>query len=366
MKIIRGLIQIGMVAGLVATACGKKEEKKEDQKPESVADLKISSALGLQLPSSLVKATGGSTTSLNLSSNLIGKKSSEACMTMEQTKRVIERLSEVGSMFCHLEAESAKMKFGTKYQVNVKSTQGSQVLKIWVDNSDSANLKVYQCRGSTLSQVINISGYAGAGKAKGSVNSVHNENGHSGGSNLDFDMTQDGIKLLKASMKDTNSEQNGGTFRNFVDMMLLDSGVSVIKMSAVGVMGSTNEFSDQGVTMFNGTIGQAFIKGSGKYNGQNYNWNSRSTFGADGITVDNATAPDAVKVAAASLPDKLPDTFSPTAPSGWDCSGTTETIEVDMTTSTGTGAAHQACEQNRDRSAFTGCHGSDFERGTQE
>ena len=365
MKIIRGLIQIGMVAGLVATACGKKEEKKEDQKPESVADLKISSALGLQLPSSLVKATGGRPTSLNLSSNLVGKKSSEACMTMEQTKRVIERINEVGGMFCHLEAESAKMKFGNKYLVNVKSPQGPQVLKIWVDNSDSANLKVYQCRGSTLSQVINISGYAGAGKAKGSVISTHDENGHSGGSNLDFDMTQDGVKLLKASMKDTSSGENEGTFRNYVDMMLVDSGVSVIKMSAVGDMGA-NLFSDQGVAIFNGTIGQAFIKGSGKYNTKDYTWNSRSTFGSDGITVDNSAAPDAVKVAVSSLPDKLPDTFSPTAPSGWDCSGTTETIEVDMTTSTGTGAAHQACEQNRDRSAFTGCHGDDFDQGTRE
>jgi hypothetical protein len=268
-------------------------------------------------------------------------------------------------MFCHLEAESAKLKFGTKYQVNVKDPRGNQTLKIWVDNSDASNLKVYQCKDSTLTQVITISGYAGAGKAKGSVLSLYNDSGHTGGSSLDFDMTQDGVKTIKASMKHAEGSNN---FRNYADLSLVDSGVSVIKMSAVGSMtegSTTNTFGDQGVTMFNGTIGQAFLKGSGSYNGQSYNWNTRATFGADGITVANSSAPDAVKVAVSALPEKLADSFSPTAPTGWDCSGTTETVEVDMTTSAGTGAAHQACEQNRDRSEFQ-CWGSDFEAGTPE
>ncbi len=379
--IIASLFVAGLTSAAILSGCGKKKEKSTSETPDSIADLSLSSALALDLPSTLVKASGGTTTSSltldqkfdqKFDEKLVGKKSSEACRTMENTSRVLERLQEIGSMFCHLEAESANMKFGTKYTVNVSGgdqKNGSQSMAIWVDNSDAANLKVYMCKGGTLAQTISIAGFAGQGKAKGTVQSIHSGSEgattHTGGASIEFDFTQSGYRVVKSSMKDTSTGGSyAGSFRNYAELTLADSGVSTIRMSSEGTRGS-DTMSDQGAMFFNGTIGQALFKGVGTNGVHTYNYTSRSTFGSDGVTVDNATAPEAIKVPLAALPDKLPSSFSPEAPAGWDCSGTTETVTIDLTATTGTGPAHQACNK-RDRHSFTECFGTDFEHGTQE
>jgi len=371
---LKSSIIIGLTSVAVMAACGKKkDEKSGSETPESISDLRLSSALALELPSSLVTAAGGSTSSsFSLDGKLLGKKSSEACRTMENTNMVLERLQEIGGMFCHLEAESANMKFGTKYNVNVSGEEqkgGSQAMAIWVDNSDAANLKVYMCKGGALAQTISISGFAGEGKAKGSVQSLYSgsegSTSHSGGASIEFDFTQSGYRIVKSSMKDTATGGSyAGSFRNYAELTLADSGVSVVKMSSEGTRGS-DTMGDQGVMMFNGTIGQALFKGAGTNGAQSYNYTSRSTFGSDGVTVDGATAPEAIKVAASALPDKLPSTFVPTAPSGWDCSGATETVTIDMASTTGTGPAHAACNK-RNRHSFSQCFGDGFEHGSNE
>ena len=371
---VKASIIVGLTSVVVIAACGKKkDDKSSTETAESIADLSLSSALALDLPSSIVTAAGGSTTSsLALDSKLLGKKSSEACRTMENTNMVLERLQDVGNMFCHLEAESANMKFGTKYNVNVageSNIAGTQAMAIWVDNSNAANLKLYMCKGGTLSQTISISGFAGQGKAKGSVQSVHaNSEGsttHTGGASIEFDFTQTGYRIVSSSMTDTSTGGDyAGSFRNYAELALADSGVSVIKMSSQGTRGS-DSMGDQGVVMFNGTLGQSLFKGAGTNGSHTYNYTSRSTFGSDGVTVDGSTAPEAIKVALSALPDKLASTFSPQAPSGWDCSGTTETINIDMTSTTGTGAAHAACNK-RNRHRFSQCFGDGFEHGTPE
>ena len=371
---VKASIIVGLTSVVVIAACGKKkEDKSSTETAESIADLSLSSALALDLPSAIVTAAGGSTTSsLALDSKLLGKKSSEACRTMQNTNNVLERLQEIGGMFCHLEAESANMKFGTKYNVNVsggRDKAGTQAMALWVDNSDAANLKVYMCKGGSLQQTIAISGFAGDGKAKGTVQTVHaNSEGsttHTGGASIEFDFTQTGYRIVKSSMTDTATGGDyAGSFRNYAELALADSGVSVIKMSSVGTRGS-DTMSDQGVMMMNDTIGQALFKGAGSNEGNTYNYTSRATFGKNGVTVDNATAPEAIKVALSSLPEMLASTFSPQAPAGWDCSGTTETINIDMAATTGTGPAHMACEK-RNRHRFTQCFGSDFEHGTME
>ncbi|NBQ54322.1 MAG: hypothetical protein EBU49_12190 [Proteobacteria bacterium] len=322
----------------------------------------------------MAAASGGTAASLALADgsagmNLVGKKSSEACRTMSNTNMVLENLQDIGRMFCHLEVESARMKFGTKYEIAMTGSPGlaGQGMAIWVDNSNAAEMKVYMCKNGTLQQNITISGYAGSGKAKGSMTSTHTDDNGSGGINLDFDLTQDGYKIVKASMKHTNTGSESGTFRNYSDISLADSGVSTVKMSTVGTRGS-DTFSDQSSVLFNGTMGQALFKGVGsQVQGgvtHTYNWTSRSTFGADGITVAKSAATADIVVDAAGLPEKLAESFAPTAPAGWDCSGTTETISIDMTDAA-TKAAHDACNSHRNRS-FNACWGSDFEQGEQE
>lgn len=356
-----------MTVGLVAS-CGKKKGKEETATAGSMADLGLSSALMLEIPDTMAAAAGGST-----ALNLTGKKSSEACRTMENTNRVMDNLKEIGGMFCHLEAESAKMKFGTKY--NVSMTGGGPQLNgesmaIWVDNSNAAELKVYMCQGGSLKQQIIVSGFGGEGKAKGSLNSKHSgsesQSGStfSGGINLDFDFTQAGYKIVNAKMAHSQTGgSHAGSFRNASEISLADAGVSVVKMSSSGNRG-TDTMSDQGAVMFNGTMGQALFTGNGTYEGNGYDWTQRSTFGSDGITVANSTATADIKIDKATLPAKLDASFSPTDPSGWDCSGATETITIDMT-DTSTKAAHDACETDHSKS-FTQCWGPEFDQGERE
>jgi len=359
-----------VIIGLL-TSCGNSSDEDGTATASSVSDLGLSGALQITIPDNLAAASGGTAASLALAGgsnhlNLVGKKSSEACRTMENTNRVLENMQELGGMFCHLELESAKMKFGTKYEISMPGGPGltaSPAMAIWVDNSNAAELKVYMCQNGTLKQNITISGYTGSGKAKGSMSSAFTGENGSGGINLDFDLTQEGYKIVKASMKHTKTGSNAGTFRNYSDISLADSGVSTVKMSSVGTRGS-DTFSDQASVLFNGTMGQALFTGNGTQSSNVYNWTTRSTFGSNGITVASTSATADITVAAASLPAKLAESFAPTAPAGWDCSGTTETVSIDMTDAA-TRAAHLACGSNRNRS-FNACWGSDFEQGQRE
>ena len=378
------ILGVSILTGGLTMSCSTSSDESSTASASSVADLGLSGALSITIPDTLAAASGGTAASLALAGgstgmNLVGKKSSEACRTMSNTNMVLENMQEVGRMFCHLEVESAKMKFGTKYEIAMTGDPGlaGQGMAIWVDNSNAAEMKVYRCQNGTLQQNITISGYTGSGKAKGSMSSTHSDDHGSGGINLDFDLTQDGYQIVKASMKHTNSNgSESGTFRNYSDISLADSGVSTVKMSTVGTRGS-DTFSDQASVLSNGTkMGQAMFSGAGTQSGNTYNWTSRSTFGLEGcndlptpsatcgITVPKASATADIVVDAATLPAKLAESFAPTAPAGWDCTGTTETVSIDMTEAA-TKAAHDACNSNRNRS-FNACWGSDFEQGEQE
>ena len=365
------ILGVSILTGGLTMSCSTSSDESSTASASSVADLGLSGALNITIPDTMAAASGGTAASLALAGgstgmNLVGKKSSEACRTMETTNGVLKKMQEIGRMFCHLEVESAKMKFGTKYEIAMTGDPGlaGQGMAIWVDNSNAAEMKVYRCQNGTLKQNITISGYTGSGKAKGSMSSTHSDDHGSGGINLDFDLTQDGYKIVKASMKHTNSNgSESGTFRNYSDISLADSGVSTVKMSTVGTRGS-DTFSDQASVLFNGTMGQAMFSGAGTQSGNTYDWTSRSTFGANGITVPKASATADIVVDAASLPEKLAESFAPNAPAGWDCSGTTETVSVDMTEAT-TKAAHDACNSDHNRS-FNACWGPDFEQGEHE
>ena len=358
-----------LTIGLLSS-CGGSDDSDGAATASSVADLQLSGALNLASPDGMAAASGGTAATLALSGeslNLVGKKSSEACRTMENTNQVLSFLQQAGSMFCHMEAESANLKFGTKYNISMAASPSgaAESLALWVDNSVADQLKVYMCQGGVLTQNINISGYSGSGKVKGSMLSQHSDTNGSGGINLEFDLTQAGLKIITAKMKHTNTGSNAGTYRNFSDIKLADSGVSTVKLSSVGTRGS-DTFSDQASVLFNGTMGQALFTGNGTRSSNVYNWTSRSTFGSDGITVASTSASANIVVASTSLPEKLPTDFAPTAPSGWDCTGATETLTAGMS-SGATAAAHAACNTNgRNNRSFSGCWGTDFEQGMRE
>lgn len=360
---------LGVLIASASAGCSKKDDAETTTATaSSVAELKLSSTLKLDIPDTLETAAGGSSsTSLALTA---GKKSSEACRVMEDTSRVLSNLKSIGSLFCHLEIESDKMKFGTKYNVQIvgDSKLTNESMSIWVDNADPAKLNVYTCEGGKLKEQFTISGFGGEGKIKGSLAQSYSDSEggavRTGSMNLEFDFTTQGVKLVKSSS--VHSEEGGsfaGSFRSVSDISLLDSGVSTIKMSSSGTRGEQT-MGDQGALMFNGTMGQALFTGSGTYAGNTYNFTSRSTFDKDGLALPKADATADIVIDKASLPAKLAADFVPAKPAGWDCSGATETVVVDMTEASKK-AAHDACNEDHGKS-FSQCWGEGFAFGDQE
>ncbi len=371
MRNTSGKIMMGLVTVTLAASCGKKkEETAAAPAPSSVADLALSSALKIDIPDELETAAGGSSGgSLALTA---GKKSSEACRVMETTRQVFDNLESIGNMFCHLEVEADQMKFGIKYNIKIEGDteleSGSESMNIWVDNSDPASLKVYMCEDGKLNETFTVSGFSGEGKVKGSLASQHNGSyqgsTYSGGINMEFDFTTQGVKIVSAKMKHSSSGgQFDGTFRSTADIKIIDDGLSSIKMSNAGTRG-TDTMSDQGAVLFNGTMGQALFGGTGTYQNQSYDYFSRSTFDKEGISVASSTATADVVIAKDTLPEKLTDAFAPAAPAGWDCTGATESIVIDMTVPAKK-AAHDACSNDGGKD-FASCWGEGFEQGERD
>ncbi len=346
--------------GIVAISCGKSSDSSTSSgvTASNIADLKLSSSLNVTLPDTFAKAAG-QTASLRLASTMLGKKSSEACRTIQNVAQMFDTLGSISGMFCHLEAESAQFKFGTKYKVVMQMGAQSEEMPLWIDNSTAGQLTMYTCAGTTIREkiVLNSSNSNGA---RGSILFKGSEGSNSFASALDFDFTTEGVKILKGQnlfSDGTNSfaQDNALEFR--------DSGVSVMSTASKGQIDASNTFQDRGYVKHNGTTGQALFKGQGTQAAfGNYNFSMRSTFDKDGITVDNSTAGTDITVAATELPAFLAEGFAISDATGWDCS-TDETITIDMANGP-TAAAHAACE--REHTGFDSCWGDDFEQGDHE
>lgn len=363
-----------VASGVALNACGKKDKKDDSTTASSLAELKLSSALNVKIPAGMKNAGGVAASSLSLEQgNLAGKKSSEACRAMDAMTEIFTNLAQASSTLCHMEVEADRMKFGTKYEVHVTGVTGlegasAQILQLWVDNTDPANLKVYTCNNGVLSEKFEITGFSGSGKAKGTLSQKYegSDGGYnfSSGINLDFDMTQDGISLIKASMKGDMSGAMSGSFRRFADIKVADQGVSSLLVSAEGSNGPQS-FSDQVAMNFDGTVGQSLYSGTYNDGTQSYPaFTSRSTFDANGAVIDASQASAAVVVDKTKLPAKLASDFAPAAPSGWDCKGTSETIEVNLAADPAKKIQHDKCEVEWPKGG--NCWGDDFDFGTPE
>ena len=346
-------------SGFLAISCGKKNDKNESTdgvQATSVAELKLSSALDLTLPATLAKASG-QTSSLALSTNLVGKKSSEACRTIQQVTQMFDTLGSISGMMCHLEAETAQIKFGTKYKIILTENGETNEMPLWIDNSVSGQLTMYTCQAGAVREKISISSSNGTG-AKGSILFSGSDGAQNYASSLEFDFTSSSAKILKGQ----NTYINGAdAFSNDNVLEFRDPGVSLMTTANKGSSNGMT-FQDRGAVKHNGTLGQALFKGQGTGSGQTYDFSSRATFDADGMSVANTTATSDIKIEATELPSFLADGFKIGAPSGWDCQ-TTETITVDIDNGA-TGAAHKACNRNHDMNF--NCWGTDFEQGENE
>ena len=347
---------VALILGGMVSSCNKKKSDPEASgvAATSVADLKLSSSLNLTLPASLASAAGQSSSLALDDFNLTGKRSSEACRTVQQVKQLMDNLSSISGTMCHLEAESAQFVFGQKYDITL--TQGGQTdkMQLWADNSVGGQLTVYVCHAGSLQEKIIVNSSNAIG-ASGSVRHMGGEGGSNWSSNINFDFTSSGVKIV--SGQNTFSDDSN-KFATDSSLTFRDSGVSTMTMSNKGSSADFGSFADRGAVRHNGTMGQAMFKGTGSHNSQTYDFSSRSTFDKDGYAVSNASATSDITVPATELPAFLADTFSIEAPSGWDCSGG-KAITVNADT-----AAHQACQHSHDMNFD--CFGAEFAQGDSE
>lgn len=353
------VVSLLAAAGIVAGSCGKSEDSKtEGVTATNVADLKLSSAFNIELPTAIAKAAGQSSYA-NRSARLVGKKSSEACRTVQNVAMMFETLGSIGGMMCHLEAESANISFGKKYKIVMQMGAESQEMPLWIDNSVGGQLTMYTCAEGKVREKILLTGSSSSG-AKGTIHFKGSESGNSYANLLNFDLTTAGVKLINGQNlfsdgSNTYAQDNSLEFR--------DSGVSIMKSASKGTMDGGSTFQDRGFVKHNGTMGQALFKGDGTQQPFGaYSFSSRSTFDGEGIAVANSTATSDIRVNASDLPSFLADDFSISDATGWDCT-TEETVTIDMASGP-TAAAHAACE--RDHNLNFDCWGADFEQGENE
>jgi len=353
------------------TSCGKdKKTITANNKPVPLSELtvesmKISKSLGFKLPTAL-KKLGKSAAALNLSSEANGKKSTEACRTAGQVDELLSLLSAMSYTFCTLEAESAQIEFGKKYEIKItEGEDGDETIAIWIDNSQADKLTVYQCSENKLAQKIEISSATEAG-VKGSMllnfAGSDQDGTYSFASSINFDMSNEGTKDLKSDFK---YEVGANTsYAQSVNIKLNDVGVSGFGSSMRGTY-SGNEVSLRGYLKHNGNFGQAVLKGAvTEIGAQPLSFSSRSTFNTDGMLVDNSSAAPELKVEKSEIPALLPATYSVQTPTGWDCKAT-ETITVPLKTGP-RASAHKACEQSFEDVSFDDCFGDDYSIGDVE
>lgn len=362
-NVIFSAVVSSVILGL--PSCGSKSKSTGSPgsaaQPTNLSDLKLSNALSFSLPEGLQKAAGAGSgpAKLGLASD---KKSKEACEAINAIDMVLANTKSNSIFMCHLEVE--KIEFGKKYNVkliNAPESDGTEDTQIWVDNSNAEKLRVYMCVNKKLSNKINIDSYAGAGLIKGTSQwkgeSLESGITYRSGANIEFDSTTAGVKLIKSSTKSTVTESSRSyDYQEYVELNLVDSGVSSLLMSKGGRFGSgeLGTYDDQMAVLFNGKFGQALLKDGFSM--------TRASFNSEGYKVSSSEVTSDVVIDKAKLPAKLASTFSPEEPTGWDCS-TTESVTVDMS-APDKKSAHDAC--NGKDPNFQECTDGIFEQGTSE
>ena len=369
-----GATSLGLAVSL---SCGTKTKEDESTtnadgstkltEMKTVDQLGVSAALGkLSLPA----AYSPKKASLALTM-LAAKKSQDACLMGDGIKSSTEGISNIGSFFCHIEAEKDKIQFGTKYNITAKGVAFAQV---WIDNTQAADgvISLFMCEKNALKQAIKITGVKLDANnkptgIKGNVSNKGSQGTQSWASSSTFDKNFTGAYLeVSAKDKYDDSGTKGGSFARAVILKLFDAKteVSKVSMASAGTWGGQT-FKQRGTGKGANDFGQALFVNSGTYGGSAFDWTHRSYFTlSTGLVAKVGDSADyavggSLYVTTTELPEYLATSFTPDAPSGWDCSGTTVTVDLDPDS-----AAHKACDG--DHSEGASCWGDDFESGQNQ
>lgn len=321
---------------------------------DDVSDLQLSQ-LNLSLPAALdAKSTSDG---LQLTAS---KKSADACNLGQSVKEVTSRLGSIASFACHIEVEKEKIAIGKKYKIVYG---GQEFGRVFVEKTDTG-INFAMC-GQDGKESISINKITEAGPA-GTIHATHDSSSESedGGMSTDyllFDLNKEGEKSIIAKQKFANDSNS--VYLRYVDMLLSDTGVSLVKLASRGTQ-QGNSFSQRGTVKFDQTFGAALFHNVGSHDGSEFAHTNRSYFTLDGLTTLASESPEFASggllyVTPSDIPEFLSDSEEIPTASGWVASGCEdfdEIVELDPDS-----AAHQTC--NSQHGAHANCYGDDFEYG---
>lgn len=374
-------------------------------KATSVSDLNLAGVLNLNLDSSIT-GTGTSLTSL------LAPKSAEACRVRQSIKQSVDMLQGIKAMLCHVEAESTKIGFNKPVLLKLEMPGGApgdgdtpelpegpdgdlpdgppampspglklagdasaQYMGIYVDTTDANATKVYMCSGEDkaalkLTQSFTILS-AEDKKSKGEMLLDNSMGDMTFAAAIAYDAgyTKAGTTALEFKVKFGGSFQGEtNSMAQYLNLQLVDGGVSTIKNSDSGnFMGSS--MNNAGIAKFDDKSGQIIFALDTSYGGQAYNETKQSCVDAAGYVVACSdakfTSGGDLYVTGDDVPGFLGESFSPTAPSGFDCAAAQWTeVAIDLTDTT-TMAAHEKCDEAIGDFSDENCWDAGFEMGEQ-
>ena len=183
---------------------------------------------------------------------------------------------------------------------------------------------------------------------------------------MTFDKGFTAAALDVSSQDKYTDSATSGTFARAVKMTLYDSEdtVSKVSMSSSGTWGGQS-FSQKAYGLGASKFGQTIFYDKGTYQGSTFEHTQRAYFNSAGevVAADASAllaATGSLYVKAMDLPEFLAANFTPDAPAGWDCSGTTETVDLDPDS-----AEHNACS-GKNQSSQSSCWDATYESGAAE
>jgi hypothetical protein len=234
---------------------------------------------------------------------------------------------------------------------------------IYTDDTDGNNIAVYICEGETtsdmkLSQAFKITGSKTITKdgksvkvSKGTITISSGDDTmgtFKGSIGFDSNFTEADASGTKMEVKFGFS---GFSFAQKFEIAAKDSGYSKVSISETGTMdfgaGDPFSFKNAGIGVFDAENGNVFYTYDGG-NGQKFSTQAcvddESYLLTEGCTATKFAEGGALHLKATDVPGVLPATFSPTAPSGFDCAKADWSKTIKPATDSATTAKHEACD----------------------
>lgn len=361
----------------------------------SVDELGLTGALNISLPAALSDGT---------SLRLAGDKSTEACLMRESAKQLVTQIKMISSTLCHIEAEGKNIPWNTPVILDVGDMAAGPALQapgpnpedpnfpggntgdptqmpdttgdgptaptefkipkigIYTDDSDANNIAVYICEGETtsdmkLSQAFKITGSktitkdgASVKVSKGTVtiSSGDDQMTFKGAIGFDSYYTEADANAMKLEVK--LGVTGMFSFAQKFELSANDSGLSKVSISEVGTQTFGSEsfsLKKAGVGMFdaiNGNVLYSYDDG----NGEKFSTQACVDAQSNLVACSDAKFAEggALHLKSTDVPGVLPASFSPTAPSGFDCATADWSKTIKPATDSATTAKHQACDED--------------------